>query len=302
MFSDIVAEFEQITKFSLLDFFEQYRDFMQEDFTYLSAYYSGSSVSVDVEIVSNFNDLLKKGKVLMQQFINFSHRLSNCGYWELQEYCQDLYDTLEKINKLPKYYRTSKTVRGYQPYVQVNADIGGLKTVKDVAEEIDSNNVSEVSLMIDNDLQEKDWEIDKLSQITAFISNQTDIVVESILDQPIGRNVYGKDIDRKITLKDNDLAIKKFEDNINQKVDVLLELESGDIPEIPTFGRSRLSGTTAGNYNYAELVQDLQAVFSQDDMFDSITVNDVEFDNGDLLITCSIETKYAYNIQKTIRL
>lgn len=303
MFSDIVAEFEKITKFSLLDYLEQYRDFMQEDFTYLSAYYSGNSTSVDTEIVSNFNDLLKKGKTLMQQFINFSHRLSNCGFWELQEYCQDLYDTLEKINKLPKYYRTSKTARGnYQPYVQVKANIGGMKTVKDLAEELNSNGVSEVSLIIDNDLQEKDWEIDKLSQVTAFISNRTDIVVESILEQPIGNKVYGCDIDRKITLKDNDLVTKQYEDNIDQKVEVLLELEAGDIPEMPTYGRNRLSGTTMSNYNYAELVQDLQAVFLQDDMFESVSVSDVNFDNGDLLITCTVSTKYAYVVQRTIKI
>lgn len=303
MFSDIVTDFENITKFALLDYLEQYRDFMQEDFSYLSAYYAGNSASVDVSIVSNFNDLRKKGKTLMQQFINFSHRLSNCGFWELQEYCQDLYDTLEKTAKLPKYYRTSKSVRGnYHPYIQVNADIGGMKTVKDVSNEIDSNGVSEVSLIIDNDLQEKDWEIDKLSQITAFISNRRDIVVETILEQPIGRQVYGRDIDRKITLKDNDLVTKKYEENINQKVDVLLELEAGDIPEIPTYGRSRLTGTTMGNYNYAELIQDLQAVFTQDDMFDEITIDDVNYDNGDLTVTCSISTKYAYNVQRTIKI
>ena len=55
MFSDIVAEFEKITKFSLLDYLEQYRDFMQEDFTYLSAYYSGNSTSVDTAIHKLFS-------------------------------------------------------------------------------------------------------------------------------------------------------------------------------------------------------------------------------------------------------
>ena len=177
-----------------------------------------------------------------------------------------------------------------------------MKTVKDLAEELNSNGVSEVSLIIDNDLQEKDWEIDKLSQVTAFISNRTDIVVESILEQPIGNKVYGCDIDRKITLKDNDLVTKQYEDNIDQKVEVLLELEAGDIPEIPTYGRNRLSGTTMSNYNYAELVQDLQAVFLQDDMFESVSVSDVNFDNGDLLITCTVSTKYAYVVQRTIKI
>ena len=302
MFSDIVSDFENITKFALLDYLEQYRDFMQNDFSYISSYYNGDTTSVDSSYISNFNSLRTKSKTLMQQFINFSHRLSNCGFWELQEYCQDLNDTLEKITKLPKYYRTSKTVRGYQPYIQVKGNIGGMKTVKDLAEEISSNGVSEISLIIDNDLQEKDWEIDQLSAVTAFVNNQVDVVVETILEQPIGNQIYGKDIARKITLEDNDIAVKKYEDNVEQKCDILLELERGNIPEMPAFGKNPLQGTNMANYNYAELVKDLQSVFLQDDLFESIEVTNVEFKDGNLYVTCSIQTKYSYSTVKTLRL
>lgn len=302
MFSDIVSDFENITKFALLDYLEQYRDFMQNDFSYISSHYNGDTASVDSSYISNFNSLRTKSKTLMQQFINFSHRLSNCGFWELQEYCQDLNDTLEKITKLPKYYRTSKTVRGYQPYIQVKGNIGGMKTVKDLAEEISSNGVSEISLIIDNDLQEKDWEIDQLSAVTAFVNNQVDVVVETILEQPVGNQIYGKDIARKITLEDNDIAIKKYEDNVEQKCDILLELERGNIPEMPAFGKNPLQGTNMANYNYAELVKDLQSVFLQDDLFESIEVTNVEFKDGDLYVTCSIQTKYSYSTVKTLRL
>lgn len=302
MFSDIVSDFENITKFALLDYLEQYRDFMQNDFSYISSYYNGDRASVDSSYISNFNSLRTHSKTLMQQFINFSHRLSNCGFWELQEYCQDLNDTLEKITKLPKYYRTSKTVRGYQPYIQVKGNIGGMKTVKDLAEEISSNGVSEISLIIDNDLQEKDWEIDQLSAVTAFVNNQVDVVVETILEQPVGNQIYGKDIARKITLEDNDIAVKKYEDNVEQKCDILLELERGNIPEMPAFGKNPLQGTNMANYNYAELVKDLQSVFLQDDLFESIEVTNVEFKDGDLYVTCSIQTKYSYSTVKTLRL
>ena len=302
MFSDIVSDFENITKFALLDYLEQYRDFMQNDFSYISSYHNGDTASVDSSYISNFNSLRTKSKTLMQQFINFSHRLSNCGFWELQEYCQDLNDTLEKITKLPKYYRTSKTVRGYQPYIQVKRNIGGMKTVKDLSEEISSNGVSEISLIIDNDLQEKDWEIDQLSAVTAFVNNQVDVVVETILEQPIGNQIYGKDIARKITLEYNDIAVKKYEDNVEQKCDILLELERGNIPEMPAFGKNPLQSTNMANYNYAELVKDLQSVFLQDDLFESIEVTNVEFKDGDLYVTFSIQTKYSYSTVKTLRL
>lgn len=302
MFSNIVTQFENITKFALLQYFEDYRDFMQNDFSYISEYYNGDTSSIDFSHISNFNALRTKSKTLMQQFINFSHRLSNCGFWELQEYCQDLNDVLEKITKLPKYYRTSKTVRGYQPYIQVKSNIGGLKTVQDLAQEINSEGVSEISLIIDNDLQEKDWNIDELSSITAFVNNQTDVVVETILEQPIGNQIYGKDINRKITLENNDLAVKKYEDNVEQKCDILLSLERGNIPEMPNFGKNRLQGTNMSDYNYTELVKDLQSVFLQNDLFEDIEISDIEYKQGDIFVNCTIKTKYSYSTQKTLKI
>lgn len=302
MFSDIVSDFEQTTRFGLLDFFEQYRDFMQDGFPAISAYYSGETSKLDAEHTKTFESLKKQGKVLMNQFINFSNRLGNCGFWELQTYCQDLLDTLEKIDKLPKYYRTSKTVRGYQPYVQATGLIGGKKTLEDLADEINSDGVSEISLIIDNDLQEKDWEIDELSTVTAFVNNETDVVVDTILETPVGDNVYGRDIKRKITLKDNDLVLVEYKRNVDQKVDILLELERGDIPEKPNFGKARLQGTAIGTYNYAELIKDLQDVFNQDALFDNIEVQDVTFSQGSLIVRCNVNTVYGYSTTKSVSL
>ena len=302
MFSDIVIEFENVTKFKLLKYFEDYQSFMQNDFSHLSDYYSGQTEGIDAKITNSFNSLLRQSRTLIQTFKNFSSKLSNCGFWELQQYCQNLNDTLERVAKLPKYYRTVESVRGYQPYIKVSADIGGMKTPQDLAAEIGSSGVSETSLILDNDLQENAWEIDKLSSVDAIVNNQSDLVVESILESPVGNHVYGKDINKKLTIVDNDLDVKKYEENVEQKVDTLLTLNRGDIPEMPAFGKNRLQGQTAGAYNYAELLKDIQTVFAQDDLFDSVEVIDVSLKDSDLTVTCRVKTKYSYSVVKTFTL
>ena len=302
MFSDIVIEFENVTKFKLLKYFEDYQSFMQNDFSHLSDYYSGQTEGIDAKITNNFNALLRQSRTLIQTFKNFSSKLSNCGFWELQQYCQNLNDTLERVAKLPKYYRTVESVRGYQPYIKVSADIGGMKTPQDLAAEIGSSGVSETSLILDNDLQENAWEIDKLSSVDAIVNNQSDLVVESILESPVGNHVYGKDINKKLTIVDNDLDVKKYEENVEQKVDTLLTLNRGDIPEMPAFGKNRLQGQTAGAYNYAELLKDIQTVFAQDDLFDSVEVIDVSLKDSDMTVTCRVKTKYSYSVVKTFTL
>lgn len=302
MFSDIVIEFENVTKFNLLKYFEEYKSFMQNDFTYVSSYYRGDTPSINSLYISNLKSLINKNKILLQQFINFSSKLSNCGFWELQEYCQDLNDTLEKITKLPKYNRVSATKRGYQPYIQVEGLIGGMKTIQDLAQQINSDGINEISLILDNDLNESDWEIDKLSSIKAFINNKSDVVVETILEEPIGEKIYGRDIARKIEIEQNDLKIEEYEANIEQKCNILLELNRQDIPEFPNFGKNIFTGSNVSNYNYTELVKDLRSVFLQNDLFESVEITNVSFEQGNINVTCEIKTKYSYSTVKILKL
>lgn len=300
MFADIANEFQNITKFELLEYFTDYRDFLQDDYPDVYSYYSGNSEEIDVEKLTTLRNLLTRSDDLIRTFQTFSGKLGNVGYWELQQYCQDLKDTLERISKLPKYCRTSKSCRGYKPYVQVKEDIGGMKTMQDLAEQL--GDVTEQDLILNNDLEEEDYEIDKLSQVTAFVDNTTNVVVNTILEQPIGRKIYGRDINRKITFTDNDLTTVEYEANVEQKSEVLLELNKGDVPEMPNFGKNIISGQSHTSYNYAELVSDLRDNFLQDDLFLSVDITDISTQDGDIYVTCSIQTKYVYSTTKSVKI
>lgn len=302
MFSDIVINFQNITKFQILTYFTDFKNFMQNDFPEISSYFSGKESTLSSEKIFNLNSLIKRSKLLLQQFINFSNKLSNCGYWELQQYCQDLNDTLEKITKLPKYQRTSRGYRGYTPFIRVNTNIGGMKTIEDVSREINSPGVDELSLIINNDLEEQDWDINKLSNIYACIDNKTDVVVTTILEQPINEKIYGKDISKKIKFIENDVEIKTYKENIDQKCLILLNLNKGDIPEIPFLGKNISFGKNVSDYNYVEFLKDIKSNFSQDDLFDSIEISEISFQNGDIIVSCNIKTKYSYSTTKKIKI
>lgn len=298
MIAKIANEFENITKFALLQYFQDYRDFLQQDYSDVYAYYSGASESIDSSKINKIQSLLVMSNNLTRTFQTFAGKLGNVGYWELQQYCQDLKDTLERITKLPKYCRTSKTVRGYKPYIQVSEDIGGMRTIQDIADKV--GDISEEELILNNDLEEQNYEIDKLSQITAFVNNQSNVVVSTIMEQPIGQKIYGRDINRKISFQDNDLSVVAYEDNIEQKCDILLNLNRGDIPEFPMLGKN-ITADSYSNYNYAELVSDLRDNFFQDDMFESIDVVDIDVKEGDIFVTCNIKTKYIYSTTKSTK-
>ena len=300
----VINEFEQVTKYPLKAFLRKYADFMTGGYTEIRNYFSGRTVEISNESVSALRDLTVECRDVLAQFKNFTNKFSTCGYWELMDYIDNLNNTLEKINKLPKFLRTSLGKRGYTPSVQVSSTVGSDRTVDDVAStarELNQDNTQWVDLMLQNDWNEDDWEIDKLRSVNVFINNRTQIVVTTIIDQPIGDRVYGTDILRKIGFVNNDLALAVRKDNIEQKSVILLELVRGDVPENMLFGKNPMFfGSNAPIVNYSEVVTDIVNCFMQNDLFASVNVTDISFANGEATMKVEIQTKYDYKTEKTI--
>ena len=302
MISDIANKFQQITKFDLYSYFSDYANFMQNQYQSVYAYYAGDSESVDSSYIAMLDSLVSRSEILIKIFDTFGPKLGNVGYWELQNYCQDLFDTIKKVTILPKYLRTSKTARGYKPYVQVNFRVGGLRDFRDIERQINSEDITEQSLILGNDMEEEDYEIDDLTNAKLFYNNKRGVVVKTILEEPVGEKVYGRDIAKKISFNDNDLLIAEYISNVEQKVVILCELLEGDIPEFPSFGRRKIIGENFNNYSYPELARDIEGIFLQDDLFESVEFVDIRIDNGDIYVTLNITTKYQYAVQNTIRI
>ena len=52
--------------------------------------------------------------------------------------------------------------------------------------------------------------------------------------------------------------------------------------------------------NYSEVVTDIVNTFMQNDLFASVNVKDISFDNGSATMKVEIQTKYDYKTEKTI--
>ena len=261
MIGSIVLEFERVTKFPMLDFMKEYKEFMNVHYAPINEYFSGIKENIDNEHIRALVSITSKTAEALAQFNNFKNKFEKCGYWELMEFIDDLNVNIEKINKLPKFRKTVLSKRGYTPNVELMSSVGGQRTIDDVANAVNEKNgggVSWVSLMLNNDMNENDWEIDKLSNVRVYVSNQTSIVVNSIIDVPIGKRIYGRDMNRKIEFVDNDFKLIEYTDNVEQKCNILLELEQGDIPEFPIFGKDPvLTSSNIKSYAYSEIANEV---------------------------------------------
>lgn len=306
MIESIVIEFEKVTKYPLLDFMREYRDFMKYSYGAVERYFSGVVESIDNEHINALKKVTNDTQDVLQQFKNFANKFEKCGYWELMDFIDDLNTTMAKINKLPKFKRTVLSKRGYTNTVETKTTVGGFRTMDDVANEVNSrtsDNYGWVDFMLNNDMDEVDWEIDKLSGVNVYYSKRK-INVTTIVDMPFDKRIYGKDFCRKIAFTDNDFELVSEENNIEQKCDILLSVKQGDVPENMLFGVNPffLGGNVASN-NILEIVRQIQSVFQQNDLFESAYVTNIKYDNnGSLNIAVNIKTRYEYCIEKQITL
>jgi hypothetical protein len=299
MLESVIIDFENITKYPLVSFMERFQDFSSRSYPHIDRYFSGKTENIDNEHLMSLQWLTDEIKTLNAQFKNFSNRFEICGYWELMEFIENLNDLIERTNKLPKFRRTVLTKRGYKPYVQMDGTIGSFRTAEDVTSNIinfDDQNSAWQNLMRDNDMDEGDWEIDELKPITTYVDNRINVVVTTILDQPVGERVYGIDIARKIKFDslNNDLNLVVYRNNINQKIDILLELNKGDVPEDNQFGKdlSHAVGSNASQIGYLLLARDIVSTFMQNDLFDYVSVVSMEQQEDSLQVRLNIKTKY----------
>lgn len=306
MVGDIIIEFQNTTKYPILEFLQRYRNFMLNDYEAIRQYFNGETERIDNSHLSELKWLTIQCRDLMSTFKNFSNKFGSCGYWELMQYLDNLSDTIEKINKLPKFLRTSLSKRGYMPSIQVRATVGAQRTVEDVAAAangINRDNTSWVDIMLGNDMNESDWSIDRLSGLEVYVNNVNKVVVTTILDQPIGERIYGRDIKRKIEIVNNDLGIVEYKDNVEQKCEILLELNRGDVPEDRLFGKNVFFlHNSIKSISYAQIVSEIQNTFLQNDLFESVSLSQMHFEEGSLNLTFNIKTKYDYETEKTIAL
>ena len=183
--------------------------------------------------------------------------------------------------------------------------------------------------MLDNDLEEDQWEIDELKPVTAMVNNITPAAVTTILEPPVGEQVYGKDIARKITIeveeevetkadfrrsgdrksvisarRIGDLKIAKYKDNIDQKVMILMGLNRGTVPDNPLLGvdANLTAGVTAAQLSLPTVRRQMVDTFLQDDLFESVDMTAVEQNQDSLVCTLEIKTKYNDKVTKKVKL
>jgi hypothetical protein len=296
---DTVNEFEAITQFPLIAYLQAFDRFIKKDVTNIISYYSGNINSLDNNSFSNLKDLISETQKIFDVFTLNKSVFSNYRWWLFIADIELYENALMMVDNSSKWLRSTISNGNFNPNPEIDIPFSQGQTL----ESIERNTLGSQdwdntwpNLAIKNDLREEDYTSEAGFLIKAnfdYILNN--FKINSIVDNPVGDNVLGKDIASTLIYDviNNDLTVLSPEDTFTQNVTILINLRKGDNPEFPTQGINPklVVGSNVNSLNYPILFRQLSALFRGDDTIKSFTLISINRISDSVSISFNVESR-----------
>lgn len=301
----LLDSFERLTSYDIRSFFNLFLSFNDIHYPNIVNYYSGASDIVPAESFKILGTLISEKKKVIDVVTVNSNVLDMYGYWAVLEYIEDIGHTLETANNASKWLRSSITSSGYRG-VQMDVVAGqgeGLEAIELNKLMSDAPNDTWVQTAIDNGLREEDYTLHGGYVIKAVFKNNSAIFLASVVDNiDTPEKTYGKDIDRKITIINDDLVVLSYQDTILQCAEILTGLKKGDDPYFIDRGINDkiVVGSNVAAISYPALFRDMATNFATDDSFKTFGITSIKRQGDALYVEFKLETKADQELFKTL--
>lgn len=301
----VINKFKKISNYPIDDFLFNSIQFFSNDYNQLILFFSGKINFLDKRHVKRLNELSEQSIIISNIFFLKKNSMKTVDFWELLDTFEDIKTKLRTAMNISKYLRSSVIAGKNKSGFAFEYNLKNEQTLENVSKNILNNNSSEddwVNIALENNLKEIDYDIDGGNNLVLrkqiFQSN----LVTSMIDNTIGEKIYGKDIKRFLSYKDEDLESLGYKETVYQCAEILSQLEKGDIPEFPELGlnTSFYKGVNMSQLNYPSIVRELRKNFKTDDLFMNFEIKSFKLEQGDIFIEYKVDTKYELVIIKNV--
>ena len=300
----IVNDFERITNYPLGNFLNDFTTFVDSGRSDILDYYGGVVSKPNESAFSELGRLLSESESIMEVSQQHASQLSNAAYWELIVIMTDIQSSLQTIDNSSKWLRSAIAKNDFSPDVELEHILKQNQTLEDIAVSVGSTDKESdwVRIALRNDLTEDMYTVDGGNQIVAGNINRMTIKLDSVVDNIVGKKVYGVDLDKTIQFADDDLVALSNEDTIKQTVEVLAGLRQGQTPEFPEDGiqSSIVSGSNRNQIAYPILMRQYYNTFRKDDTLKSLTITNIQLLTDSLVVEFSIETRLSEVVETNV--
>jgi len=291
--------FKQRTQYDILSFLNSFVSFVREDSIYILDFYTNKS---DLNKVSfeRLNFLLKEYDKIQSIIIKFSLKLDTNELYDLIDRIDDIGIKLDTINNYRKWARTNDKNENFGLTYKPSQ----YEKLEDVAQKlgyIDPQN-SYVNFSISNNLSEIKYTFDDIPEIQSEYKNSNGDIILSVVGSSDGIKLYGLGIDKKITFENNDLKILNENKTIEQAANILLSLNKGDNPELPSNGTDRRALSNINQYTILlpSIIRQLRSTILNDDRFKDVSVLNIKKDQDAVFMEILLILKNNNTINLTV--
>ena len=297
-------EFLDITGFDLEDYFRRFVDFVNNQSQLIIDYYSGLVETMDRDAFGEYELLLKESSSVINLFDLNQERFNTVDFWELMDFADDIRIKLLTIGNFSKFARSSVKKESFSNEVSVEVATRDNESLEEMMTRFGSDDRDSdwVDIALSNSIIQEDYTSDGGKVINVNFKNNFRFNVESVLDNPEGDKIKGKDVNKVLSFEDEDLNILGFNDTLKQTVDILADLKKNDNPEFQNFGidKTLVLGMSLKAVALPSLIRQIYQTFSTDDIIKQVQLLNTRIDQDALHMDLNIVIKSGEEQQRTL--
>ena len=289
--SVITDKFQLITGYDINRFMSNFVYFVDNYYRNIVDYFNGSNIDKNS---FNYLDMLvvESGKINALIELN-ENRFDNAEYWDLFDKFSSIQVQLDTTNNLSRWLRSSRANR-FDATIKVEYIQKQLESLEQISKK--SGDISPqddwTQIAINNDLNEEKYTSAGGILLSISFSNSQSFNIKNIVDTLRFENLYGKDIQKKFEIVNNDLVTLSGIDAITQTFGTIFDTIKGSIPEFPEDGTSSESiGSNVNTVNYPSIFRNLLNMFQKDDRFASVDLVDLYRQDDSIFLKIQAKTK-----------
>lgn len=301
-----IDNFKRITKYDVKTLLGDFINFTQSGALSIFHYYSGD---VDIYPTSSFNELIRIQKEMLgvtEKFRINANSFTSYDYWVLLEFVEDSISRLDTIANYSVWTRSPILNGLVGKSAEIDYVLNAGQTLEGVSSnvqgDIDSQN-QWVNLALRNNLTEEGYAEEGGVVLKLSFSGSNSLFLHSVVDNiDTTEKTFGLDIDRYLTIVDEDLKTLTYKETIEQAAEILGGLQKGDNPFHPNDGIDvkTLIGNSISAITFPIIFRQLVTTFSKDDSFASISITDVSRSSDGVYIDYEVVTKAGDVLRKGV--
>jgi hypothetical protein len=302
----ILTEFGSKINYNVISYLDSFNNFYRFNYPRLVGFYNGRFDDIPAENFNILKELINTSNEITNAIEVNNHLLEGVLDWEMVDFLSDIKIELWTINRTDKFLRSTIVNPNYTTEYEFNQTMGK-ETIEDISFDVltsETYNNDWVDIAKRNDLSEIGYDIlEGGNELTLSINlNNVSIAINSIIDNPNGENIFGKDIDRNVKFIEDDIFALVPTDTIYQTVAILAELMKRDVPEFKDFGRSGFIGNNIKVFAFSSMVRQLTRIFSSDDTLTNFSVKNFNYVNSSIFLEFQVSSRLDLIVKTSLEI